>query len=87
MLKPLAKSVLIPLGFTAPASARDAAIQKKVFGSHMITLIIWNEEMDDIMRTIKSLEESGLLTKGVSQTFKLKQKNKKQDFSPCSLVH
>ena len=41
-LKPLAKSVLIPLGLTvaASASATDAAIQKKNFGSGMTTLII-----------------------------------------------
>ena len=32
VLKPLAKSVLIPLGLTAAASATDAAIQKKMFG-------------------------------------------------------
>ena len=30
-LKPLAKSVSIPLGLTAAASATDAAIQKKIF--------------------------------------------------------
>ena len=33
VLKPLAKSVLIPLGLTAAASATDAAIYKKTFGS------------------------------------------------------
>ena len=57
-LKSLAKSVLIPLGLTAAASATDAAIQKKVFGSvrpldlasRMTTLIISNEEMNDIMK-------------------------------------
>ena len=32
VLKPLAKSVLIPLGLTAAESATDAAIQKKMFG-------------------------------------------------------
>ena len=34
------------------------------------TLIISNEEMDDIMEIVKSLEESGLLIKGVSETIK-----------------
>ena len=33
VLKPLAKSVLIPLGLTVSASATDAAIHKKTFGS------------------------------------------------------
>ena len=64
VLKLLTKSVLIPLGLTAVASARDAAIHKKMFGSGFTTLIICNEEMNDIMKIIKSLEESGLLIKG-----------------------
>ena len=49
ILKISAKRVLIPLGLTA-AAATDAAIQKKVFGSGMTTLILSNEEMDDIMK-------------------------------------
>ena len=40
VLKPLAKSVLIPLGLTAAASATDAAFHKKMFGSGITTLII-----------------------------------------------
>ena len=64
VLKPLAKSVLIPLGLSASASATDAAIWKKMFGSGMITLVILNEEMNDIMKMIKSLEESDLLITG-----------------------
>ena len=70
VLKSLAKSVLILLGLTAAASATDACIHKKMFGSGVITLIISNEEMNDIMKIVKSLEESGLLIKGVSQTIK-----------------
>ena len=50
ILKISAKRVLIPLGLTAAAAATDAAIQKKVFGSGMTTLILSNEEMDDIMK-------------------------------------
>ena len=42
LLKPLAKSILIPLGLTAAASATDAAIHKKMFGSGTTTLIISN---------------------------------------------
>ena len=59
VLKPLTKSVLISLGLTVAASAADAAILHKRFGSGMTTLIISNEEMTDIMKIVKSLEESG----------------------------
>ena len=40
IMKSLVKSVLIPLGLTAAASTTDAAIQKKIHGSRLITLII-----------------------------------------------
>ena len=50
MLKPLAKSVLIPLGLTVVASGTYVAISKNVFGSSMTTLTILNKEMDDIMK-------------------------------------
>ena len=70
VLKPLLKSVLIPLGFTAAASVTDAAIHKKNFGSSFTTLIISNEETNDIIKMVKPLEKSGLLTKGVSKTIK-----------------
>ena len=43
--KPLAKSVLIPLGLTAAASTTDAVIYQKMFGSVMATLANWNEEI------------------------------------------
>ena len=59
VLKPLAKSVLIPLGLTAAASATNAAIHNNMFGSGFTTLIISNEEMEDMMRIVKSVEESG----------------------------
>ena len=63
VLKPLPKSdlVLIPLGLTLAASATDAGIHKKMLGSGFTTLIISNEEIDDIMKIVKSLDESGLL--------------------------
>ena len=81
VFKPLAKIVLIPLGLTAAESAMDAAILKNMFGSGTTTLMIFNEEMNDIMKIIKSLEESGLLKKDVSQTIKNKGNGKKEDFS------
>ena len=61
VLKLFPKSVLIQLQLTAAASATDASIHKKNFGSGFTTLIISNEEMNDIMKMVKSLEESGLL--------------------------
>ena len=64
VLKPSAKNVLVQLGSTAAAAATDAAIHKKMFGSSTTTSIISNEEMNDIMKNIKSLEEFGLLIKG-----------------------
>ena len=70
VLKLLAKSVLIPSGLTAAASATDADSRKKMFGSGFTPLIISNEEMNGIMKIIKSLEDSGLLVKGVSETIK-----------------
>ena len=80
VVKPLAKSVLIPLGLTAAASTTDAAIQKKIFGSVMTALIISNEEMIDTMKIIKSHEESGLLIKGVSETTKNEAKEQRDGF-------
>ena len=70
VLKPLTKSVLIPLGLTAATSATDAAIHNKMFGSGMTALKMSNEEMNDIMKVVKWLEESGLLIKDVSKTIK-----------------
>ena len=83
VLKPLAKSILIPLGLTAAASATDAGIHKKMLRSGTTKLIISNEEMNDIMKIIKSLEESGLSIKGISKTIKNEAKEQKEDFSQC----
>ena len=75
VLKPVAKSVLVLLGLTA-ASATDAAIHKKMFTSGVTTLIILKEEMNDIMKIVKSLVASGLVIKCVSQ--KVKNEAKEQ---------
>ena len=82
VLKPLAKGVLIPLGWTAVTSATDVAIHKNMFGSrHLLnlafrstTLIFSNEEMNDTIKIVKSLEEYGLLIKGATETIKYKAK-------------
>ena len=80
VIKPLAKSVLIPLGLTAAASAADAGIHKKILGSGTTTLIISNDEMEDIIKIVKSLEDSGLLLKGDSETIKNEAKKHKGGF-------
>ena len=74
---PLGRSVLLPSGLTAGMSAADAAIQKKIYGSGSTALIISNEEMEDIMKIVKSLEESGLLMKEISETIKNETKEQK----------
>ena len=65
VVKPLAKSVLTPLGLTAAASAADAGIHKKILRSgrrhfpssapHNTTLIILNNEMEDIIKIVNFL--------------------------------
>ena len=83
VIKSLAKSVLIPLGLTAAASAADAGIHKKILGSghnNNTTLIIPNDEMDDILKIVKSLEDSGLLLKGVSETIQHEAKEQRGGF-------
>ena len=75
---PLAKNVLAPLGLTAAMSAIDGSIQTKIHGSG-VKLIIEQEDMNDVMKIIKGLENYGILLKGVSKT-KMKLKNKEVDF-------
>ena len=65
------KSVLIRLGLTAAAAAAavaDAGIHKKILGSGNTTLIISNEEMNDIIKIVQALEDSNILLKGVTKT-------------------
>ena len=91
VIKSLAKSVLIPLGFTTAASAADAEIHKKILRSehrssssalhnNTTTLITSNHEMEDIIKIGKSLEDSGLLLKGVSETGQNEAKEQKETF-------
>ena len=82
VIKPLAKSVLLPLGLTAAASAADEGIHKKILGSghNNTTLIISNDEMDDILKIAKSLEDSGALSKGVSERIQHKAKEQRGGF-------
>ena len=85
VLKSLAKCFLKSLELTVEAPATDSAIQKKIVGSEVrpldlakqTTLIISNEEMDDIIEIVKSLEDSNLLITGVSEIIKYEAKEKK----------
>lgn len=55
LLKPPAKSVLITIELTTAASAKDAGIQNKFFGSEETALVISKEQMEDTMKIVKSL--------------------------------
>ena len=68
------KTVSIPLGLIAAAAVIDTVIPKKIFGSGMTALIIPNEEINDIMKIVKSLEQFCLLIKDVSETIKKEAK-------------
>ena len=80
---PLAKNVLAPLGISAAMSAIDGSIKRKMLGSGVTTLIISNDEMNDILKIVKSLENSGLLIKELVKQFNMKLKNKEEDFLVC----
>ena len=76
---PLAKNVLAPLGLTAAMSVIDGSIQKKIHGSG-IKLIIEEEDMQDIIKLIKELENSDILLKGVSKTIENEIKEQRRGF-------
>ena len=85
----LAKSVLIPLGLTAATSEADAAIHKKLLGSvrhsssashNTATLIISNKDMENLIKIVKSLEDAGLLLKGVTESVQNEVKEQKGGF-------
>ena len=78
---PLAKNVLAPLGITAATLAIDAGIQRKIHGSGNTTLITSNEEMNDIIKIIQTLEDSNILIKEVTKTIKNETKEQKGRFS------
>ena len=80
VITPLAKIVLIPLGLTAAASVADAGIHKKILGSGNTTLIISNKDMEDLIKIVKSLKDSGLLLKGVTESVQNEVKEQKGGF-------
>ena len=77
---PLAKTVLVPLRITAAASAIDAGIQTNIHGSGTLTLILSNEEMNDVMKIVQAPEDSNILLKGVTKTIKNETKEQKAGF-------
>ena len=81
VIKPLAKSILILLGLTAATSAADVLIHEKILKSGTTTLIISNDEMEGIIKIVKSLEDSGLLLKGVSETIQNEAREKRRYLS------
>ena len=80
VITPLAKSVLIPLELTEAAWAADAGINKKILGSGNTTLTISNKDIEDLIKTVKSLENSGLLLKGVTELVQNELKEQKGRF-------
>ena len=87
VITPLAKSVLIPLGLTAAASAADARIHKKILESgNNKTLIISNKDIDGLIKIVKSLEDSGLLLKEITESVQNEIKKQKGGFLSMLLV-
>ena len=76
---PLAKNVLAPLGLRAVMSAIDGSIQKKIHGSGN-KLIIEEEDIQDIIKIIKKLENSDILLEGVSKTIENEIKEQRGGF-------
>ena len=72
LIKPLAKSVLIPA-----ALAANAGIHKKILGSGNKTLIISNDEMEYIIKIVTPHEDTGLLLLGVTKTVQNEVKKQK----------
>ena len=72
------------LGLTAAASATDAVINKKILesGNHTM-LAISNNDMQDLLKIVKLLEDSGILLNGITEKVKMKLRSKKVVFYQC----
>ena len=87
LIKPaisLGKNFLAPFGLRAAMSATDATIQKKMYGSGNTTLIISNDDLEDLIELVTALEEHDILLKGTSKT--IKNKTKKQEGGFLSML-
>ena len=83
LIKPavsLGKNVLTTLGLSTAMSAKDAAIQKNIYGSGGITVILSNKDLDGMTKIVKALEDSDVLTKGISEALKNNTKSQKSNF-------
>ena len=75
----LAKSVIVPLWLIVTASATYATIQNKIFGSG--TMLVFSiEDLNDITKIVKSLEDAGLMVKVVTGKVKNEIKQQKPAF-------
>ena len=77
IITPLAKSVLIPLGFIATMSAGESRILKNILGLGFTTLIISNEQMEDILKIIKYIKEFGFFLLFFGETIENEAKEQK----------
>ena len=64
----VSKHIVASLGITAAASAIDARIQRKIYGSghpSSATLIILNKKINGILKIVQALEDDNILLKRV----------------------
>ena len=83
LIKPaisIGKNILAPLGLSAAMSPTDAAIQKKMYGSGNKTLIISNNDLNDLIKIATALEEHDILLKGTTKTIKKNTKKREGGF-------
>ena len=88
LIKPavsIGKNNLAPLGLLVSMSATDAAIQKKMYGSGMVTLIISNNDLKNLIKIITTLEEHDILLKETSKTTENETKEQRGGFSSMLL--
>ena len=83
LIKPaisIGKNILAPLRLSAAMSATDAAMQKKMYGSGNTTLIISNDDINNLIKIVTALGEHDILLKGTSKTIKNETKEQKGGF-------
>ena len=88
---PLAKDVLHKLATKATSSVLDK-FEKEITGQGLVrterglTLFISNEDVNDIIKIVDSLEKSGLLIDGASETVKHEIKKQEGGFLPAMMA-
>ena len=76
----MAKNNLTLLEITAAASVIEAGIAKKTHVSGTTTLVISNEEMNDIMKIVQAIKDSNIFMKGITKTIENETKEQKGGF-------